>query len=658
MSIQVTPKDYIQLPEDLYQENDGNLIMRSTASRARTFEGWNNDVSIKSTFAKSDYDYFRDPNSCKSRASITTLCQEAYEKVGIIKNVIDLMSDFGSKGIRIRHNNQEIDKFCRKWSDKVNIQERSERFLSSLYKSGAVAIYEIRGRATNSITSKYIPIEYLFLNPASIEIVGEDKGIIPSDLKYVIKYSKNTLRLLGREDNVKSIVPEELQRYKNTTNPIPSDRISVYNYKKDDWAFWGNSIIYALLDDLKVLEKLKLSDIAALDGAISSVRLWTVGKLTDNPQTTILPTRAMLQKVSRIIANGVGGGSMDLVFGPELDFKESGTTIHQFLGESKYKPTLDSIYDGLGIPSPLRSSNKSNAAGNNVSLKTLVERLNYGRVLLIHFWKKQLRKIFETLGFKTDEDPIIEFDNMVLTDEAAEKKLILDMADRDIIDLETVRERFNLSPSITKRNLNKETTQRGKTEPIKAGPFHNANVQDDLKKQLLQSGVVYPKEVGLDIDVTDEEVQKRTKAKEKAAKQAKSLGNKPFTNTPGRPKNITETKKRQKKASAIVWASNAQKEISDIFTPIALKVYNKKNVRSLSIEETNNLEVSKAKILMSIEPFIKINEEVISKAISNKIDISDLLSFWDETEKELGELTVAQKREINSIFYAENKLNG
>lgn len=652
----ITEKDYLYLPDDLYQEEDGNLIMRSSASR--TFEGWKNDTSVKSNFTRADYEHFRTETCGKSRASIVTLCQEAYDKVGIIKNVIDLMSDFGSKGIKIRHSDPQLDKFCKKWCEKVNIAERSERFLSSLYKSGAVVVYEKRGRATNSITSKYIPIEYLFLNPASIEIVGEDKGIIPSDLKYVIKYSHNTLRMLGKDDKVQSIIPEELERYKNTTNPIPSDKISVYNYKKDDWAFWGNSIIYALLDDLKVLEKLKLSDIAALDGAISSVRLWTVGKITDNPNTTILPTRAMLQKVSKIISNGVGGGSMDLVFGPELDFKESGTTIHQFLGEAKYKPTLDSIYDGLGIPSPLRSSNKQNGNSNIISLKTLVERLNYGRILLIDFWKKQIKKIFETLGFKTEEDPIIDFDFMVLTDEAAEKKLILDMADRDIIDIETVRERFNLLPNIIKRNLKKEMSERGKSEPIKAGPFHNANVKDDLKKQLLQSGVVFPKEIGLDVDVTDEEVQKRTKAKEKAAKQSKSLGNKPFSDTPGRPRNLTETKKRQKKTSAIVWASNAQKQISDIFTPIALQIYNKKNVRSLSDEETNSLEISKAKILLAIEPFSEINETVISKAIKTKVDISELLSIWSNTEKELGEITVSQKREINSIFYAESKTNG
>lgn len=643
----------VEIDEDIYEGLEP--IIKSKASR--TFEGWNNDTSIKSDFTREDYNHFRKSTETKSRASSVSLCQEAYDKVGIIKNVIDLMSDFGSKGITIRHSDPKIDKYCQKWFKTVNGPERTERFLSSLYKSGSVVIYEKLGRSTDEINSKYIPIQYTFLNPAVIEVEGEDKGIIPSDFKYKIKYSKNTLRLI-EEKKIQSVIPEDLAKYKNAESVLPDKRISVYNYKKDDWNFWGNSIIYALLDDLQVLEKLRLSDIAALDGVISSVRLWNVGRITDNPQTTILPTKAQLKKVASMIANGVGGGSMDLVFGPELDFKESSTNIHQFLGEGKYKPTLDSIYDGLGIPSPLRSGNKGNDAGNTISLKTLIERLHYGRMLVVDFWTKQLKKIFKTLGFKTTEDPIVDFDYMILTDEAAEKKLLLDMVDRDMIDFETVRGRFNIIQDITKRNLIKETAERGNTEPVKAGPFHNASSSDEMKKGLLQSGTVLPSEVGLKLSVSDQEVQKRFKANQKASKPAASatsnVAKKSFSNTPGRPKNLTETKKRQKKASAIVWASNAQKVISDIYTPVVLSIYKKKNVRSLSSEETNNLENAKAKILLSLEPFSKIDEETILKSIGKKIDLSPLVQLWEDTEKDIGELTIIQKREINSIYYAES----
>lgn len=642
--------------EDLYEGIEP--LMKSRGSRElRTFKNWSNDTSIKSDFTRADYDHFRTSTTGNSRASTVSLCQEAYDKVGIIKNVIDLMSDFASKGISIRHKDKKIDKFCQKWFKTVNGPERTERFLSSLYKSGSVVIYEKNGRADDNITSKYIPIQYTFLNPAVIEVEGEDIGVIPSNFKYKIKYSKNTLRLI-EEKKIQSIIPEELKKYKDGQMPLPSTRVSVYNYKKDDWCFWGNSIIYALLDDLQVLEKLKLSDIAALDGAISSVRLWTVGKITDSPNTTILPNKALLKKVAGMISNGVGGGSMDLVFGPELDFKESNTDIHKFLGEAKYKPTLDSIYDGLGIPSPLRSSHKGNTQSNNISLKTLIERLHYGRMLVADFWMNQLKKIFKTLEFNTNEDPIIDFDFTILTDEAAEKKLLLDMIDRDIVDAETVRGRFNLQQEIVKRNLQKEISERGDLEPIKAGPFHNASIKDEMKKNLLQSGTVLPSEVGLNIDVDDKEVQKRFKANQKASKKpatstSSNLGNKTFTDTPGRPRNITETRKRQKKASAIVWASNAQKEISDIYTPIALQIYNKKNVRSLSVAEANNLEKIKARILLATEPFSIINQESIASAINAKANISSLIQLWEETENDLGELTVSQKREINSIFYAE-----
>ena len=40
---------------------------------------------------------------------------QAYDKVGIIRNVIDLMSDFASQGLAIVHPNKTIEKFYRKW---------------------------------------------------------------------------------------------------------------------------------------------------------------------------------------------------------------------------------------------------------------------------------------------------------------------------------------------------------------------------------------------------------------------------------------------------------------------------------------------------------------------------------------------------------------
>ena len=81
---------------------------------------------------------------------------------------------------------------------------------------------------------------------------------------------------------------------------------------------------------------MKLADLAALDGAISSVRLWTLGDFDQK----IVPTKAGLNEVRDILASNVGGGTMDLVWGPELKFTESQSQVYKFLGSEKYQPVL------------------------------------------------------------------------------------------------------------------------------------------------------------------------------------------------------------------------------------------------------------------------------------------------------------------------------
>ena len=198
--------------------------------------------------------------------------------------------------------------------------------------------------------------------------------------------------------------------------PLDKEKLRVFHYKKDDWNIWASPMIYAILDDIIMLEKMKLADIAALDGAISNIRLWKLGDL-DNK---ILPTKSAINKLRNILASNVGGGTMDLVWGPELDFKESNTQVFKFLGSEKYDPVLNSIYAGLGVPPTLTglADNGGGFTNNFISLKTLVERLEYGRTLLVDFWQEEIERVQKAMGFRFPA--IVHFDLMVLSDEAAE----------------------------------------------------------------------------------------------------------------------------------------------------------------------------------------------------------------------------------------------
>ena len=121
----------------------------------------------------------------------------AYDKVGIIRNVIDLMSDFSSQGLNIYHPNKTIEKFFRTWFKQVNGLERSERVLElPLSLCGNVPVRrnvtKVNKKTTDSLKRVYcsattlfryakqettaknvIPWSYEFLNPLALDIAND-----------------------------------------------------------------------------------------------------------------------------------------------------------------------------------------------------------------------------------------------------------------------------------------------------------------------------------------------------------------------------------------------------------------------------------------------------------------------------------------------------
>ena len=65
--------------------------------------------SVKPHFGSNDYYAFRPEEQVPRRSKrIVKMCMDAYDKVGIVRNVIDLMGDFGCQGINIVHENKSV----------------------------------------------------------------------------------------------------------------------------------------------------------------------------------------------------------------------------------------------------------------------------------------------------------------------------------------------------------------------------------------------------------------------------------------------------------------------------------------------------------------------------------------------------------------------
>ena len=669
-----------------FEDTAGNVdsydgIMTASASR-RSYIDIEPNISVRTDFLKDDYYRFRpfeEPGDTFKQSM--SMCMRAYDRVGIVKNVIDLMGDFASQGIRLNHPNKNVEIFYRKWWEKVKGTERSERFLNMLYRCGNVLSYKRYGKVTRKdqrdmsraqddllnmtspkIFKKTIPFRYDFLNPLQVDIEGGYAANFSGSPKYKMKISNSLRKSFEKNSKYIDSLPAKIKEaVKNKATHIDLDPqyLEIFHYKKDDWELWANPMVNAIIDDIMMLEKMKLADMSALDGAISNIRLWRLGNLDHK----ILPNRGAIDKLRNILASNVGGGTMDLVWGPEIDFKESNTQIYKFLGSEKYQPVLNSIYAGLGIPPTLTGlAGQSGGFTNNfISLKTLIERLEYGRNLLAQFWRAEIEYVQKSMGFT--KPATIHFDHMLLSDEVAEKNLLVKLVEEDIISIETVRERLGEDNSIEEKRIKDEAKKRArKAIPPKAGPYHNANIDSDYKKIALQKG-----EIGID-DVTDlspkneiNDSQMPNENQSDNPKEVKDNGRPPFSkDSQPRKQRRVLPKTTPGQASIMVWANQAQKQISDIINPGLLAHYNKSNLREVSKAQLLEMEEIKFIVLSNMRPYSQITAQQIADILENRpsltqsqLAIKDSI-YQDWLSNAQRSPSIDELRQIYNISYSLN----
>lgn len=670
-------------------------IERSVGNNSRyrlDFSNLDGPTSGRPGLTRSDYDYFRPEEAIPKQIKfIFQQSDTIYNRVGLVKNVIDLMGDFGSQGIRLVHPNKRIERFYQNWFKKVKGAERSERFLNNLYRIGNVVINRQTAKISLKVADKMykasaspdlivnyddeskvekreIPWKYTFIDPSCIEVIGGSLSSFVGNKMYAINLPATLRKIINRPKNdaERSIIeqlPQPIIEAAKTKKPYMLDpnKTLVFHYKKDDWKAWAYPIVYSIMDDINIIEKLKLADLAALDGAISNIRIFKLGSLDHK----IAPTPAAASKLSNILQNNVGGGTMDLVWGPDIELIESKTNVHQFLGEAKYAPHLNSIYAGLGIPPTLTGTFGAAGTTNNfISLKTLTQRLQYGRRVLMSFWQQEIEAVQKAMGFRIPAK--IEFDRMDLSNEDAEKALLVQLADRNIVSDELVQRVFGFDPDTEKNRLNRENRDRNTERMVnKAGPWHDPQFNNGLRKIALQTGLAAPSEVGLKLEPK--------KSGEKTIVEMKNESTKPVIpgDVPvgqpqqGRPKNSKDQEQRKERtfkpqtgASLQLWGVEAQERIAELLNPYLLEFYGKKNMRSLSSIEYLEAENTKTKIFLSLEPFTTVNEEVVLgklntiDSIENKQMYNQFSSFNKDIEKELNrQLTADEIKFTKAYFY-------
>ncbi|MHC4225251.1 MAG: hypothetical protein ACYSUN_14775, partial [Planctomycetota bacterium] len=634
---------------------------QSIASRTE-YQDIHSNTSIRPAFSRADYEEYRPGERIPTKIKdVISAGNRAYKKVGIVRNIIDLMADFGAQGVRLTHPNKRQQRVARRWfTHKVNGEHTTERFLNYFYRLGTavarrrmaklnlterqrMAIANLQLKPTEESdeilkTGKFnIPSGYNFLNPLTLESPGGElsqfvgKQIIALKLTGSIR-SKIMTPTNELERKLVEQIPQDIKNAVQRGEQyliLDINTLSIHYYKKDDWEDWGSPMIEAILDDLLLLEKMKLADLAALDGAISQIRIWRLGDL----EKGIIPTDTAIGKLADILLSNPGGGAFDIIWGPELTCESLSTDVHKFLGGGKYEPVYDAIHGGLGVPPTLTgSANQPGLTNNFISLQTLVKRLDYGRKAVKKFWEQECELFRQAMGWQ--RAPSVQFDRMILTDEAAEKALSIQMYERNLISEELVLERFGESPEIEDLRKRREDRERKKgTRLPQAGPYYASEKMHQLLKGAMEKGYISPEEAGIEVDEEADTSKKRpfdkqmdmmkmkTTSLPSSSPQGKSGQGRPRTSKDSPSTQRSRTPKIRTSAdmatdltgflNGMVWAKQAQEVITELISPVLLEHYKKKNMRSLSAKEVSEAEHVKFRILANLPKYSKVDSQRI-----------------------------------------------
>lgn len=609
--------------------------------------------SVRKEFRQRDYDSFRPAEALPtSFKEVIFAVQKIYKNVGVIKTSIDLMSDFACEGLRFEHSIRGQQQWYNAWSTRINLQNIVHNFMLNLLRDGNVIIRRTtaqltikqnkklkRGQAkpdikiekdTKNVLKREIPWSYLFISPAVVTVEGGAAGEFINKTLLSIEIPRKLITMVKRPKNdieraVIKELPEDVLKAINAGQKkvlLDMTKVSVSYYKKADWETWATPLLFPVLSDVMFKNKMRLADLAALDGIINVVRIWKLGD--HNAKPPLLPKKAAVNKLLEILKSNTGGGAIDLVWDSMIDLKVEYPPVKDILGSEKYEQVDKDIMIGLGVPDILLGGNGANFSNAFLQLKTLTERLEYVRVRTLEWLRKEIKLIMEAQGWKTP--PHIVFERTNLKDEMAQKQLLMQMFDRNLISMETIQKEFQADFIVELERSRREQKVREENPGliVDQGPF--------VKDPVLTNTDIPPN---------------------------------PEDN--GRPPNTPDITQRERKninprgdlCNLLLTADKLQETIDSEVDKIYLKRLGVKNIKSLKADQKVALEDTKTYLLFNcsantiiglkyIEEVLQTSTDFYKKIVGEYKIQFNIFYFYNKREPRLGE-----NKKLKSFAWAE-----
>lgn len=582
------------------------------------------------------------------------LCQKAYWNFSIIRNTIDIMTEFSTNKIYLRGGNKKSQNFFYDWMESINLLDFQDKFYRECYRSGNIPILKLEGEVSaddikelNTVFGAkaegkvLLPLKFIILNPADIYVQGTSLFTDSIYFKGLNSYEVARLQNPKTEADraLFNNLPEEVKKdIKSGSGQIllPLDPQDIYFifYKKQDYEPMSVPIIFPVLQDINWKAEMKKIDMAVSRVMQNVVLLVKMGYESKTTGEYMVDQQAMAA-MRQIFESESVGKTLVADFTTEVSFVIP--TIGDFLDPKKYTIVNQDIKEGLNT---ILGGNDSKFANQYIQVQLFIQRLQQARELfLTKFLIPEIKRISKIMNFKSYPTPY--FEEIDLKDDTEFSKLATRLAE---IGLFTPEETFNAietgrMPTAKESEESQEhfveLKKKGYYEPIMGGPSTQKDILDTTNKQAIK----------MQDKQFEHDAKEKGKDRKHAAENPQAPAPQIVLNAPtkmgqpkGKPTGKTGTQSKTRKSSPMkasqdFWSLDKLTKnltlLNELNQEIESELLKKNNIKELTAELQNIKSQISEIIVSNNEP--KDWKENLKKYLSNPInDNPDRLGEIDD----------------------------
>lgn len=282
------------------------------------------------------------------------------------------------------------------------------------------------------------------LNPDWVEVRHHSYVDVES---FYITPDENLIYIVNRKEpkEIYDRIPESFKKLIASGQPIPLNPLCISHlaHSKTNYQPYGRSIIYRLFSTLAYKDKLRQAQWIIADRHILPIRIVKIG--SDNFPATQNDINAMTAQVYQ----AVNDPNFTIISHHALDYDFAGASGKILQLSKEYDLITEEILDGLMINKALLNSEGPSYSNASIGIEAMSKRLGSLRKKLANWIEEKIyRPIAIMQGFvKKSENgqlvplyPKVKWKEMNLRDDSAKKNLMMSLAEKGFISVETFLE--------------------------------------------------------------------------------------------------------------------------------------------------------------------------------------------------------------------------